>query len=99
MTIILKETPLEKKVQTKIKKYLENKGWKVLKVIQLSENGYPDILALKDGQAIWIEVKRPGAKPRPLQVHRIDQLKKMGFVAFYADKLETVIETLRKNNL
>ena len=94
MTTILKGKPLESKVQNQIKKYLELNGWKVLKIIQLSENGYPDIMALKNGTAIFIEVKRPGAKPRPLQVHRIDQLNKMGFMAFYADSLEMVKEKI-----
>lgn len=71
---------LESKVQAKIKKKLEQQGWKVLKVIQLSENGYPDLLCLKEpAQVLWVEVKRPGEEARALQLHRHEQLRKMGF--------------------
>jgi Holliday junction resolvase len=81
------DTCLESKIQNKVKKILEKKGYNVIKVIQLSKNGYPDILALRDGQAVWVEVKRPGAKPRPLQVLRIKELVSDGFIAFYTDGL------------
>lgn len=75
----------EQQVQTKIKRLLEGAGWKVLKIIQLSENGYPDIMALKDGRAVFIEVKSEGKKPRALQEYRIKELDSYGFKAFYTD--------------
>jgi Holliday junction resolvase len=81
----LNEKPLESKVQRDIKKKLERAGWKVLKVIQLSENGHPDLLCMRDGVTVLIEVKRPGAEPRPLQQHRINQHVANGFAAFYVD--------------
>lgn len=81
----------EQKVQTQIKKYLEKLGYKVIKLIQLSENGYPDLMALKNGKSIFIEVKAKGKKPRELQLHRIEQLNNIGFKAFWADSLDMVI--------
>lgn len=85
----------EQKVQTQIKKYLEKLGYKVIKLIQLSENGYPDLMALKNGKSIFIEVKAKGKKPRELQLHRIEQLNNIGFKAFWADSLDMVIETIK----
>jgi Holliday junction resolvase len=69
------------KFQTKTKKELEKNGFKVLKLIRLSENGYPDLLALKDGKASFIEIKEANDTLKPLQKHRIDELREMGFDA------------------
>jgi Holliday junction resolvase len=69
------------KFQTKTKKELEKNGFKVLKLIRLSENGYPDLLALKDGKASFIEIKEANDTLKPLQKHRIDELRKLGFEA------------------
>ena len=66
---------LEKEIQTKIKKRLEKSGWMVIKLIQTSLNGIPDLLCIREGEAVFIEVKRPGGKVSPLQTYRIGQLK------------------------
>jgi len=66
---------LEKDIQAKIKKQLERSGWLVIKLIQTSLNGIPDLLCIRDGESVFIEVKRPGGKVSPLQTYRIEQLK------------------------
>jgi Holliday junction resolvase len=70
---------LESKIQTKIKKKLEAEGWLVIKLIRTSVNGIPDILALKNGRAIFIEVKQPTGKISEVQKLRIKQLQEQGF--------------------
>lgn len=41
--------------QNKIIKEMENKGYTVLKVIRLGQNGYPDLLCIKLGEIdTWI---------------------------------------------
>ena len=67
------------KYQTKIIREYTKKGYKVLNVIRLSENGYPDLIALKDGKAIFIECKERNDTLKPLQKLRIDELKNLGF--------------------
>lgn len=71
--------PLESKVQSRIIKRYEAQGWFVVKLMLTSKPGIPDLLCLKDGKAVFIEVKRPGEKPRPLQDYRINELRRMGF--------------------
>lgn len=68
--------------QTKIKKQFKELGYTVLKVIKLSDSGYPDLLLLKDGQAIWIEVKEKTDTLKPLQKLRIAELRQLGFDAY-----------------
>lgn len=70
---------LEKNIQSKIIKKLEADGWIALKIIKLSKSGYPDILALKDGKAMFVEVKQPKGVLSEIQKYRIDQLKEIGF--------------------
>lgn len=68
--------------QKKVKKEYEKKGYKVIKLIRLSENGYPDLMCLKDGKSVFIEVKEKNDKLKELQKYRIDELRKLGFEAF-----------------
>jgi Holliday junction resolvase len=68
--------------QTKIKNQYTKLGYKVLKIIKLSESGYTDLLALKDGKAIWIEVKEKTDTLKELQRFRIDELRQLGFDAY-----------------
>jgi Holliday junction resolvase len=68
--------------QTKIKKQFKELGYTVLKIIKLSDSGYPDLLAIKDGKAIWIEVKEKTDTLKPLQKLRIAKLRQLGFDAY-----------------
>lgn len=68
--------------QNKVKKEYEKKGYKVIKLIRLSENGYPDLMCLKDGKAVFIEVKEKNDRLKELQKYRIDELRELGFEAF-----------------
>ena len=54
--------------------------------------GLPDILAIKNGQAAWIEVKRPGGKPTKLQSAMLQKLKRFGCRAGVATNLEEALE-------
>jgi Holliday junction resolvase len=75
---------LESKIQRKIIADLQKKGWLVIKVIQSNAPGFPDLMALKEGRVIFLEVKQPGQKPRPLQLYRHEQLRKQGFEVIVA---------------
>lgn len=70
------------KFQTKTIKKLKAKGWKVLKTIRLNESGYPDLIAMRNGVTMWIECKEANDTLKPIQAHRIKELKENGFNAF-----------------
>ncbi|MEG1659460.1 MAG: VRR-NUC domain-containing protein [Bacteroides sp.] len=70
---------LESKIQARIIKRLESEGYYVVKLILTNKNGIPDLLLLKDGVTSFVEVKRPGEKPRPLQEYRMRELTELGF--------------------
>lgn len=85
----------ESEIQTKIKNLLTDSGWLVIKIIQSNYNGICDLMALKDGRAVFIEVKAPGKKPSPLQLHRHQQLRKCGFEVVVADKVEDISHLIK----
>lgn len=73
------ENELESRIQSRIIRRYQEEGFLVVKLILTNQNGFPDLMLLKDGVASFIEVKRPNEKPRPLQVYRINELIKRGF--------------------
>ena len=87
----------ESKLQSKIIKELEADGWLVVKTIQLSKNGYPDIFAFRAGKTIFIEVKSPTGKATELQKYRIEQLQNQGFTAFVCNSLDHFKQTMLNN--
>lgn len=69
----------EQQLQTKIKNRLKKEGWEVIKLIKTSHNGIPDLLALRNGEAMFIEVKQEKGVVSALQKARMEQLKSLGF--------------------
>lgn len=81
---------LEKDIQAKVIKELELYGWYCVKLIQTNKNGIPDLLCHKLGMTMYIELKRPGLKPTPLQDVRHKELRMHGIkvhVVRYVDDL------------
>lgn len=79
------------KFQAKIKKQYEDDGWLVIKLHKTNANGIPDLMALKDGVAEFIEIKEYNDTLKPLQKYRIDQLKQYGFKAYCIQDKKGVI--------
>lgn len=71
--------PLESQIQRKLIKQYESEGYMVVKINLCNKPGFPDLMLLKAGVASFIEVKRAGQNPRPLQMFRIQQLRERGF--------------------
>ena len=87
----------EAKLQRKIIQFLESEKWIVVKTIQLSKNGFPDIFAFKNGKTIFIEVKSENGKATDLQKYRIEQFQKEGFNAFICNSYTEFIHSMNEN--
>ena len=48
---------LESIIQREIIVHLERDGWYVIKLIQTNKNGIPDLLCIRDGKCMFVEVK------------------------------------------
>lgn len=70
----------ESQIQKKKIRELESQGYYVIKLSMTNKNGIPDLLALKVGETpLFIEVKTPNGKVRPIQKARMNELRKHGF--------------------
>lgn len=85
---------IEHDLQNKIRLELSKIGWTTFRTnvgkVKLADGrffdtglppGFSDLLALKDGKTVFIEVKKPGGKPSKAQKNFIEQMKKNGFNA------------------
>lgn len=73
----------ESQLQTRITKGLKDRGWLVNKPVTNSVNGLPDLHCYSpEGVTVFIEVKRAGEEPRPLQMYWIEKLKSMNFPVY-----------------
>lgn len=86
----------EKDIERQLQKRVKEAGGIALKFNSSNVNGVPDrIILFPFGRAVFIELKAPGRKPRPLQKKRIQQLRGMGFPVYVIDSHEGVEELLR----
>lgn len=67
---------LESELKKKCRLLLEKAGWYVVHIIQSNKNGIPDTVAIRRGETIWIEFKRPGKSidKKRLQAYRQKEL-------------------------
>lgn len=80
----------EAQIQTKIAKRLKENGWLVIKLIQTSMNGIPDLMCIRKGNVVFLEVKKPDTQPSELQKYVIDGLTKSGVYAAVVRSVEDV---------
>ena len=90
------EVSIERRLVEKVKRL---QGWAV-KFDSPGTAGMPDrLVILPEGRMIFVELKAPGKRPRPLQQARIDQLKKLGCRVYVLDSpaaVDQFIEELTK---
>jgi Holliday junction resolvase len=87
---------LEKDIQRDIAQAMTKSGWLVIKLIQTNWNGIPDLMCIRKGVTIFLEVKRPGREVEPLQDYRINTLNSIGVHARRVDSLEDISIYLNK---
>lgn len=69
----------EQQIQAKRIKQLEAEGYYVLKLIKTNKNGIPDLIAIKEGEILFSEVKTQTGKLSEIQKYRIKELESYGF--------------------
>ena len=82
----------EKHLEKELKKSVESIDGICWKLVCPGTTGVPDRICLKAGRVIFVEVKAPGAKPRPIQNRRMAQLRDQGFQVFVVDSPGDIAE-------
>ena len=82
---------LEKVIERKLVAEVKKMGGIAAKFVSPGLDGMPDRLVLLPyGKMAFVELKAPGKKPRPLQLRRLKQLKKLGFTCYVIDDVEQI---------
>ncbi len=81
----------EKEIEQKLVKAVKAVDGLCIKFTSPGMDGVPDRLVLMTGGKLaFIELKATGKKPRPLQIKRMEQLKRLGFLCFVLDEIELI---------
>ena len=79
----------ERDVERALIRQVRKAGGLCLKFVSPGWDGAPDRVCLwPGGRIMFVELKAPGKKPRPLQIRRIEQLRELGFEVLVVDSLE-----------
>ena len=85
----------EQRIERQLVQQVSKLGGLALKFVSPGMAGVPDrLLLFPGGRAVFVETKAPGTKPRPLQVHRHEQLRALGFRVFVIDEMKQIREVL-----
>lgn len=84
----------EHHIEQALKRAVETDGGLCWKLVSPGTTGVPDRICLKAGRAVFVEVKAPGDKPRPIQRRRMNQLAALGFTALVVDSIDGIKEVL-----
>ena len=87
----MRERAIEEKLRVESKK----RGGLSMKFVSPGLVGVPDrIVVLPQGRLGFVELKAPGEKPRKIQLRRMEQLRKIGFLVYVLDDKEKIGEIL-----
>lgn len=84
----------EHHIEAQLKKAVEASGGLCWKLVSPGTTGVPDRICLKTGRVVFVEVKAPGKKPRPIQRRRMNQLQAQGFTVLVVDSIDGIKEVL-----
>lgn len=85
----------ERDLESKLVRAAKAVGGIALKFVSPNYCGFPDRLVLsKVGRLGFVEVKRAGEQPRPLQESRHGMLQRLGFKVYVLDRPEQIQQIL-----
>lgn len=93
----MSRNPRESKIETYLKEQIKNIGGLCYKW-KSTVNGVPDQIVIFKGSIHFIEVKRPGEKPRANQIHVHSQINKQDVLVYTVDT-EAAVDTFIKGVL
>ena len=84
---------LESKIQSKIIKFLESRGFYAVKA-NASKRGFPDVIAVRRSKTLFFEIKTNNRKPTVLQSLTLERLNSADRVAFVVRSVDEVHDIL-----
>lgn len=82
----------ERHIEQALRKAITADGGLCWKLVSPGLAGVPDRICLNRGRIVFVELKAPGATPRPIQHRRITQLRDHGFTVLVIDHPDQIQE-------
>lgn len=82
-----KDNPLEKKVEKTVCDYAREKGWLTYKFVSPMQAFVCDRIWICNGRTIYVEFKRRGKKPTPMQMRHHQDLVRHGCTVYVIDSI------------
>lgn len=87
----------ESTVERRLVRAVERSGGLALKFISPGRAGVPDrLVCLPGARVVFVELKAPGGRPRPLQLKRTEELRALGFEVRVIDGPQAVDDFVRE---
>lgn len=86
---------LESDLQSDIIDYAHVRGWFCQKIEFKGRRGCMDLIGIRRGRHIFVEVKRPGEEPTLQQQHVAKKMRSAGAEIYAVDSMEQVRAILR----
>ena len=88
-------TPIrESAIEAKVVRHCRANGYYCRKLSAIASNGMPDRMICHGGKVLFLELKRPGNKPTPLQEREMRLLTEAGMYATWCDSYEKAVEIM-----
>ncbi len=81
----MRKSVSESYIQKHVCNYARKNGWIVFKFASPAQKGVPDCLFIKSGRVLFVEFKKPGAKPTKLQAHTHEIMRGAGARVYVID--------------
>lgn len=81
---------LEKDLERKFVNAIKKIGGLTYKFVSPGNAGVPDRIVIYKGDVVFVELKRPGEEPRPLQKAVFDQMSANGAYIYIIDSEEDI---------
>jgi hypothetical protein len=78
----------EAKIEKRVVAYCRSRGLYTRKFASPAHRGVPDRIICGRGKALFLELKRPGNTPTGLQFHELEELRRHGMIAHWAECFE-----------
>lgn len=86
---------LEKDVEKKLVEEVTKRGGIAIKLVKII--GIPDRLILAPlGVCVFVELKKPGEKPRKIQEHWRKKIESLGFDVYVIDSFEKIQKLIER---
>lgn len=78
----------ERSIRNSINTYLKDQNWFVMPLSDKWFKGFPDLLCLKEGRVVFLEIKKVGGKVAPIQEYFRSKINSCGVEAYIVFSLQ-----------